>query len=395
MYLTSFVHRDDLFNIVERWLSDRLYPEDAPDVTRILIYDGYIAVETVSTVAELLLKRIYDKSFRMQRIRFKGELRDAICRNRWDTTPRVEDLVRRYQSNPDFFYREAPINGAMCVDGNDGLIGLLRIKRPRRIAEKANRYIANWIFGMVQERAQKLAEERARQLGIPLQWLVTPLEKMEDEFRAAEEFIAQGFRESTIKLDRGALTIHDVAGIKIMAQPALLSQLEDSLLNDPVIQIVDKESYSGEYTASGLILSVPWDKESICRKYRDKTIWKKYLNRGIPETELIGGFESHAEKAARTMNLELILSTFPDMVESELGNSLHEERIAAQRDNRLYKGYIPMNVEFLIEYLFRVGFSPQVHLDHLPIKLWGRYLPDTAISYFRQLYSLPEYDLFF
>ncbi|MGE5311841.1 MAG: hypothetical protein ACM3MN_08875, partial [Nitrospirota bacterium] len=89
---------------------------------------------------------------------------------------------------------------------------------------------------------------------------------------------------------------------------------------------------------------------------------------------------------------ELILSTFPDMVESELGNSLHEERIIVQRDNKIYKGYIPMNVEFIIEYLLAVGMSPRVSIDHLPIKLWGRYLPDTVLDEIRALYRVPGYD---
>jgi len=86
----------------------------------------------------------------------------------------------------------------------------------------------------------------------------------------------------------------------------------------------------------------------------------------------------------------VILSTFPDMVESELGSSIHEERIITQRDNKPYKGYIPVNVEFLVEYLFAVGFSPKVHVDYLPIKLWGRYLPDTVISHIRDLYQIPN-----
>jgi hypothetical protein len=82
-------------------------------------------------------------------------------------------------------------------------------------------------------------------------------------------------------------------------------------------------------------------------------------------------------------------------VESELGNSIHEEMILAQRGNTRYRGYLPTNVEFLVEYLFAVGFSPKTTIDHLPIKLWGRYLPDTVISDIRQLFNLPEHELFY
>jgi hypothetical protein len=49
-------------------------------------------------------------------------------------------------------------------------------------------------------------------------------------------------------------------------------------------------------------------------------------------------------------------------------------------------------MEFLIEYLFAVGISPQVSIDRLPIKLWGRYLPDTVIDQIRALYRVPGYD---
>jgi hypothetical protein len=52
-----------------------------------------------------------------------------------------------------------------------------------------------------------------------------------------------------------------------------------------------------------------------------------------------------------------------------------------------------MNVEFLVESLFAVGFSSRVDIDQVPIKLWGRYLPETLSSYVRQLHGLPEHDL--
>ena len=162
-----------------------------------------------------------------------------------------------------------------------------------------------------------------------------------------------------------------------------------------MIKILDKEEHWGNYQANSLILEVSWNKEHVCRRYKDCRAWEKYLNRGIPEDELRRGLEPFLDAAKPTLNMELIISTFPDMVESELGKSIHEERIIAQRDNKVYKGYIPMNVEFLIEYLFALGLSPRVSIDRLPIKLWGRYLPDTISSHIRQLYHIPEYDVFY
>jgi hypothetical protein len=120
--------------------------------------------------------------------------------------------------------------------------------------------------------------------------------------------------------------------------------------------------------------------------------WQRYLERGVPEKVLRNGIEPLLDKADPRISVELILSTFPDFVESELGMSIHEERIVAQRNHKMYKGYIPMNVEFLIEYLLAAGLSPQTHIERLPVKLWGRYLPDTVSYHIRQLYGQPEHD---
>ena len=395
MYLTSFIHREDLFNITERWLCGRLEPDDGLRITQILICDGFVLGETLETMSNLLLWIIYDGPFQKESIHFKGELRDAICFSTQDIIPRVNELIHHYKSNPDFFYREAPVNGVICLGKKRHLLGFYRIKRPRRIAEKANRYIQNWIFRVVQDWAHKMAEERARKLDIPIEKLLTPKEEMASEFTNAEGIIAERFKEGRMEHDRSALTIHDVGGIKIVGDNERLSHLERTLSDHPMIKIVDKEKYLGNYQANNLIIEIPWDKEHICRRYMDSRAWEKYLNRGIPEEELQKGLEPLLEGTQPTIHIELILSTFQDLVESELGNSIHEERIIAQRNSKVYKGYIPMNVEFLIEYLFAVGLSPQISIESLPIKLWGRYLPDTISSHIRELYHMPESGAFY
>jgi hypothetical protein len=392
MYLTSFIHRDELFDLAERWLCGRLEPNDGLRITQILICDDFVLAETLERFARTLLEMTYGCPFRHQRISFKGELRDAICRSVRDRNPRIVELVSLYGSNPEFFYREAPINGVMYLDEVQGLLGLSRIKRPRRIAEKANRYVANWIFRLVQRRAQEMAEKRAREYAVPLEKLITPLEVMEREFTGAEKAIAQQFRDGTIRLDRADLTIHDVGGVKIVADAERLARLNRELSRYGQVRVVEKTMFSGNYQATSVIAEVPWDPEQACRRYLESRAWESYLNRGIPEAKLQKGLEPFLQGAQPSLTLELILSTFPDMVESELGNSLHEERIMAQRDNTVYKGYIPMNVEFLIEYLFAVGLAPKVSIDRLPIKLWGRYLPDTIVEEIRALYCLPGYE---
>lgn len=393
MYMTSFIHRNTLFNIAERWFCNCPEPGDCRTLTEILICDGFVINETLALLTRRLLNLTHQRPFHQKYIRSKGELRDIICSDDHDAQPRVAALLSRYRENPDYYYREAPINAVVCLDEQNHLLGSFRIKRPKRIAEKANRRIADWIFEKVIGRAQEMARDRAQLLGVPLDRFLTPAEEMVKEFIRAEEFIAGNFRDGSIRFDRAATTIHDVGAIKIVAESDELQQFERALMQTPDITVIEREDFNGKYQATNLILEVPWDAEYVCQRYRENMAWERYLDRGIPEEDLKKGLELFLVDVEPKINIEVILSTFPDMVESEFGNSIHEERIIAQRDNKSYRGYIPMNVEFLVESLFAVGFSPRIDIDQVPIKLWGRYLPETLGSYVRQLHNLPEHDL--
>ncbi len=393
MYLTSFIHRNALFDIAERWFCNRPKPGDCRTLAEILICDGFVVNETLALLIRRLLDMTHQRPFHQRSIRSKGELRDIICGDNRDAPPRVSELMSRYRENPDYYYRETPINAVACLDEQNHLIGSFRIKRPKRIAEKANRRIAEWIFEKVIGRAREMAGERAQRSGVPLDGFLTPAEEMVKEFIRAEECIAGSFRDGGIRFDRIASTIHDVAAIKIVAESDKLARLEKALIETPDIAVIEREDFNGRYQATNLILEVPWDAGYVCRRYRESRAWERYLDRGIPGEELEKGLEPFLVDGEPKINVEVILSTFPDLVESELGASIHEERIIAQRDNKSYKGYIPMNVEFLVESLFAVGFSPRIDIDQVPIKLWGRYLPETLGSYVRRLYNLPEHDL--
>lgn len=393
MYLTSFIHRNELFDIADRWFRFCPDGDDCQSLKKILIADGYVIDETLSSLAKRLFRLNGFRPSRYQYIRSKGELRDIICRDSRKASPRVGELMNRYHGNPDYYYREAPINAVACLDDDNHLVGSYRIKRPKRIAEKANRRIAEWIYEKVVEVAKGMARKRAELVGVPLNGFITPEEEMIEEFIRAEETVAASFREGRLRFDKAASVIHDVGAFKIIDEDKKLIELEKAIKGSKDISIVEREEFTGKYRAVNLILEVAWDREKICRQYKADCAWRRFLNRGISEQQLTMGLESLIDGAEPKINVELILTTFPDMVESEFGNSLHEERIIAQRDNKKYRGYIPINVEFLVESLFAVGLSPKVDIKIPPIKLWGRYLPETLGSYIRQLYDLPEHDL--
>jgi len=392
VYITSFVHREELFQMVQRWFCDRLEPADGQRVTKILICDGFILGETLDDLTRLLISTFSDEPYRAQRLHFKGELRDIICQSIPAHNNRTAELVESYKKNPEFFFTEAPVDGTAYLNATDRLLAVYRIKRPRRIAEKANRYIANHIFRMVQNRARQMAEERAQQIGVPLEHLLTAEEDMEREFTLAEEMIASAFRKGQARFEKPAVTINDVGGIKYVTDEESLYQVEEFFLKHHDFKVFERSEHTGNYRAKSMVVEVPWDKEKICRSFLENHAWEKYLNRGIPEAELQKGLEHLVEDAEPRICIEVTLTTFDDLVESELGRGIHEERIITQRGQTVYMGRIPLNVEFLVEYLFSVAVSPRIHIDRLPVKLWGRYLPDTISYHIRQLYYLPEHD---
>ena len=82
----------------------------------------------------------------------------------------------------------------------------------------------------------------------------------------------------------------------------------------------------------------------------------------------------------------MILTTHADLVESEFGSCIHEARILEQRAAVTYSGRIASNASFLIEYMLMLALSPTLEVGDLPVKMWGRYLPD--------VYSMSVWKLF-
>lgn len=79
-------------------------------------------------------------------------------------------------------------------------------------------------------------------------------------------------------------------------------------------------------------------------------------------------------------------------MESEFGRSLHELRILQLRERKAYSGLIAQNAEYLIEYLLTLAIAPFLDVPELPIKMYGRYLPETisAIKYALFGYNIDE-----
>jgi hypothetical protein len=111
--------------------------------------------------------------------------------------------------------------------------------------------------------------------------------------------------------------------------------------------------------------------------------------RGFSPYEARAAFIEFVDSGEDNVHLEIILSTYQEMLESEIGRCIHEDRIIEQRLRQQYRGPLARNIQFLMEYLFTYPTSHQRELGELPIRLWNRYLPDYFDEILKKLFHIP------
>ena len=101
-------------------------------------------------------------------------------------------------------------------------------------------------------------------------------------------------------------------------------------------------------------------------------------------------FEDFVYSGEEEVYLEIIYSSFGDLLESEIGSSMHETRIANQRSKEEYTGHLARNIEYLVQYIFAFASFPSAHLDECAIKVWSYYLPDYFNEVMKSLYRIED-----
>ncbi len=395
MYLGGFTHRDDLYQIAVRWLQDQMEPDDAWHLTEIFSYEGFISTYPTKKFITSFLSELHNCEIDAKYTNYKHQVKEAVIRSIPHYDERTEMLVRAFKARPEEYFPRAPFNGLLYYDCRDNLIGMFRIKRARRVAEKVSRRLADRILSHIRQKAESLASKRATLLGIPLDMLLTSHEQMVTEFEAAERQLAEQITKGEILFDHNDMALHDVIGIKVVGDAETLARAEKLLASHPDITIVEREEHRGTYNATNIQvdLKLPPKEETIDRIFAKMTP-PFPVSRGISLEDLIEGFPTYVESGLDTVRLEIILTSYEELVESEIGRSIHERRTLGQRKQRQYTGRIAKNCEFIIEYLLSVAFSPKIHISILPVKLIGYYLPETISYAIRRLYNMEESALF-
>jgi hypothetical protein len=390
--INSFVHRDVLNDIIRRWMYDEAVPSDADLITRLVHFNHVY----VSRYLDFFTVRIFQglhPQFSSQTIRNKGDLKDALVVNPPYRNERIDELILDYRQNPGRFYRETPFHGTLYFTHHNGFaacIGSSRIKRVRRLAEKVARRIIDRIFDRIKRHADTLADERARHLGIPRERLLTTPADMTEEFLIAEKRLLSDLREKRpIAGDGEILAINDVAGVKVVLDAPAQRKLIELIGRFPDCEVVEEERHAGRYNATNLLIRFRPPREEILSRPLGPRVLAIMQGRGFSVGEANRSFAEFVRSGEEDVLVEIIFSDYQEMLESEIGRCIHEDRIIEQRLCQQYRGPLARNIQDLLEYLFSFPASDQRELGELPIKIWNRYLPDYFDEVLKQLFRIP------
>jgi hypothetical protein len=377
MYLTGLTHRDELFDLTVRWLNDDLHQGDGRSITEVFLYEGLISGSFVIHRMVHFLRTVFGTNLEMERLRQKHLLRERLIQYLAHPTERTAELVRTFRENPEFFFPRLPIDAVLVVAGGKRLVSIGRIKRLSRVAEKVSFRLMDALFQDIKAEARRVAEQRAALAGVPLASLISSADAMQQDFVDAELAVANRFREKAMRFERDAFAINDMLGFKIIGEPEELDMVLERLKEAPGFKVVEIEEHSGNYNAVNLSVELQLPDPGELMNAFQGLDWSIAARRGLNPDEARRGFPAYLERGSRTIRMEIILTTYPELMESEFGRALHELRILQLRERTPYCGLIAQNAGYLIEYLLTLAMAPVLEVPELPIKLYGRYLPET------------------
>ena len=390
--LNSFVHRYVLASIIGRWLVDRPALHDARTLKKLINYNSYLSGLILDEVATDLFSEFVGSPIHAFTALTKGGLKDYIVKNPPYHNEPIDTMLAHYDRFPQDYYRETPYNGRVyhkTLDGADRYIGSARMKRYRRIAEKSSRRLIDFIFQQIKGEAEILAQERAVRLGIPFRQLVTPRDLQIEEFKHAERRIIKRISRGKFIDDMPYLVINDVLGIKMVGDIERIDDILAIISRHPQMEVIEEEVHSGLYNAINLTVRYTIDKDHYLNLPLPNRATEVFTKRGLLPEEITPGYQQFLRTSEDDILLEVIVSNFEEMLQSEIGRSMHEERIVAQRSQQEYRGSLARNVAWLLEYMLAFCLSPRTEIDDLPIKLWVKYMPDYIEIVMRDLFELP------
>jgi hypothetical protein len=391
--ITSYLHRDELKDLIRRWMYDEPRPSDANDIFRLVHFNNAYVGRYLPVFSELMFAQLHDFPLQTRTAGRKGVLKDFIVTNVPYRNPRIDEMINGYRESPGAYYRETPFYGTLYFAGdseNPRYIGSNRIKRMRRLSEKGARRIIDWIYVNIKRRADHLAQERAQQLNIPIGTLITAPNDMVEEFLKAEGRLLEDLKNRRPIQDTEDLVINDVAGVKVIVEHADRERFMNKINEIRSCEVIEVEPHVGNYNDVNLIVRYRPSREQLIAQPLSERLTLLMQARGLSADESHRQFQQFVLTGEEQLYVEVIVCDYADMLESEIGRSMHEDRILRQRLDQQYTGQLGRNIEFLMAYLFAFPSSLRTELGALPLRLWNRYLPDYFDEVLRDLFEMPS-----
>lgn len=394
--ITGYLHRGALQQLIRRWMYHRVEPGDADAIRRLVHFNNAYVSRYLKVFSEQLFGQLHTGPLIVRPSRRKADLKDAIVAHCPMHNARIDEMLTAYRCQPGMFYRETPFHGMLyfvAQGGEPAMVGSCRIKRSRRLAEKIARRIIDQIYVTIKDRAELLARERALRAGVPVDALITPPEEMIAEFLGAETRLLEDLKHDRPIFTDTPLVIQDVAGIKMIVPDDQRPRLLERIARMERCRIIEIEEHRGRYNAVNLIVRYTPDRDALTEKPLSTAMVQRMQQGGFDPARVQEGFKTFVLSAEDHVHLEVILCNYQEMLESELGRCMHEDRIEQQRITQQYNGQLARNIEFLIAYLFAFAASNRTAIGSLPIRLWDRYLPDYFDEVLMGLYQVPRVEV--
>ena len=126
----------------------------------------------------------------------------------------------------------------------------------------------------------------------------------------------------------------------------------------PDCEIVEEERHTGRYNATNLIVRYrPAPGRDPCPS-SGAGASERHAGAGVSPEDANRAFAEFVRSGEEDVPLEIILSTYQEMLESEIGRCIHEDRIIEQRLRQQYRGPLARNIQCLLEYLFTFPAPP-------------------------------------
>jgi hypothetical protein len=391
MYIKAMTHRDELFRLTMRWMNDDFYSEDGKTVSRIFLLENAIASVVTGRLIDFL-DRVFSGPLQMERVRQKQVLRERIIHYLPNKTSRNNFLAENFRQNPEFFFPGLPLDAIILTTPASRLVATGRIKQQSRIAEKVSFRMVDALFQEIQAEARSIAAQRAATAGIPLADLRSSPETMQEDFIQAEARVAGHFKDNNVQIEPSKMCLNDLIGFKIICRQEFMDRIPELLNREPGIRIMETERHSGIYKAVNLLVEIDLPAPEKLAAHLEGFDWSIAVHRGLNPDELRKQIPDYVIQGAGRVQMEIILTTYDELMESEFGRSIHELRILRLRQRQTYSGLVAQNVSYLVEYLLALAFSPTVEIPELPVKIYGRYLPETITASKWALYGYEKDD---